>query len=485
MKQLFLFFLLFPLFIDAQKQKTTFTAKEIKEDMVFLKNKFEKIHPGMYHYVSKEAYNKTYDSLYSTVNQPLSYLETFRVLSALVTNVKDGHTNLKFDKKRFNKKNAKFVPFYLRKIGDKYYLALNYCHDSTIIRGSEVLRFNDEPVETLMKKLKLLVSADNGNEAVKNYYTSGSFPTFYKKQFGEVDSMKISYRLPTNDTIFSKKIACVTNAEMLQLDKKRYKNLNRANLSLKIIDSLHHIAKLDITEFSMSYKHFDFNNRKFKKVLEKRFKEIKKLKIEHLIVDFRANGGGFIPNISRFLKYLSPKPFTLVDTLAFKKKAYFALFKPQWIGPPLVMWLGFRQRKGELMYRVNKQNDKQKPQKRAIFEGKTYFTTDAGCYSATTFTLNLAKDLRIGKFIGQPVGGATWGSFAVMWQDFKLPHSKYVVHTPLMKMMHRLPNQVNKELFLQPDYEVNRNREELLKNNTSVIDFTVEMIRKNKAEEVR
>ena len=73
--------------------------------MTFLKKRFEKIHPGMYYYISKKAYNQIYDSLYNSINQPLNYLETFRVLSQLVTNVKDGHTNLRYDKKRFNKKN--------------------------------------------------------------------------------------------------------------------------------------------------------------------------------------------------------------------------------------------------------------------------------------------------------------------------------------------------------------------------------------------
>lgn len=478
--QKFIILLLFPLFLHAQQSKDTFTPDEIRADMAFLKKRFEKIHPGMYYYMSREAYNQKYDSLYNTINQPLNYLETFRVLSHLVTNVKDGHTNLRYDKKRFNKKNAKFVPFYLRKIDGKQYLALNYSADSTIIRGSEVLAFNDEPVEQIIQKLKVFVSSDNGNEHVKEYYMA-SFPTYYKRYFGEVDSIKISYRLPNNNTVFNKKVACQTNAEILKIDKKRYKNLNRPNLSLKIMDSVNRIAKLDITSFSMSGKFLDVSNQKFKRVLRARFKTIKDLKVEHLIVDFRANGGGFIPNISRFLKYLSPKPFTLVDTLALKKKAYFTLFKPYYFGPPLTMWLGFMKREGEFMYRVNKQNDKQKPEKQLAYRGKTYFLIDPGCYSATTFTLNLAKDLGIPeKIIGQQVGGASWGSFAVNWQDFKLPNSKFIVHTPLMRINHNLPNKVNKDFFLQPDYEVNRNREELLKNNTSVVDFTVEMIRQSK-----
>lgn len=484
--QKFIILLLFPLFLQAQKSKDTFSPEQVRADMAFLKKRFEKIHPGMYYYMSREDYNKKYDSLYNTINQPLSYLETFRVLSQLVTNVKDGHTNLRYDKKRFNKKNAKFVPFYLRKIDGKFYLALNYSTDSSIIRGAEVVAFNDEPIGQIIRKFKLLVSTDNGNEHVKDYYTVSAFPTYYKRYFGEVDSIKISYRLPKNDSVFNKKVACQTNSQILTIDKKRYKNLSRPNLSLKIIDSVNHIAKLDITSFSMSGKFLDVSEQKFKRVLRARFKTIKQLKVEHLIVDFRANGGGYIPNVSRLLKYFSPKPFTLVDTVAFKKKAYFAIFKPYYFGPPLTMWLGFMKRKDEFMYRVNRRNNRHKPEKTLAYRGKTYFITDPGCYSATTFTLNLAKDLGIPeKIIGQQVGGASWGSFAVNWQNFKLPNTKYVVHTPLMKINHNLPNKVNKDFFLQPDYEVNRNREELLKNNTSVIDFTVEMIRQSKAAALR
>jgi len=100
--------LLLPLFLQAQKSKDSFTPEEVRADMAFLKKRFEKIHPGMYYYMSKEEYNKKYDSLYNTINQPLSYLKTFRVLSQLVTNVKDGHTILRYDKKRFNKKNENF-----------------------------------------------------------------------------------------------------------------------------------------------------------------------------------------------------------------------------------------------------------------------------------------------------------------------------------------------------------------------------------------
>lgn len=481
-----LFLLIFPLFLQAQNKKQIFSPEEVKQDMAFLKKRFEKIHPAMYYYTSKDAYSKTYDSLYNTINQPLSYLETYKTLSTLVTNVQDGHTSFRFNKKRFNKKKVKFVPFNLRKIEGKYYLSANYSRDSSIVRGSEVLMLNNEPISELIEKIKQLVSSDKNNDAVKEYYATGSFPNYYIRKNGEIDSIKITYRLPKNDSTFHRKVACLTSAEISKIGTKRYKTFKRPNLSMKVVDSLNHIGILDITSFSMAYKYLDFRNLKFKLALKNSFKAVKRQNIEHLIIDVRGNGGGNILNITRLLQYLSPKPFTLVDTLALKKKAYFVYFKPLTTIVPLLAWTLFPHRKEELMYRVNKKDNKKKPNLNLAYRGKTYFLTDPGCYSATVFTVNLAKDMGIPeKIIGQPVGGASWGSFAANWQDFKLPNTKYIVHTPLMKINHRMPNKLNHDFFLQPDYEVNRNYEELFKNNTSVIDFTVDMIKASKAARMK
>ncbi len=478
-----LFLILLGLTCRAQKQE--FSVKEVREDMATLKRKFEKLHPGMYYYQSREAYNQLYDSLYNSIRQPVSYLEAYQLLVQLVAGVEDGHTNLRFDKKRFNAKKVKYIPFYLRKIQNKYYISINGSQDSTVARGSEIISINKEPIAPLISQLKQMVSADRNNNEAKEYYATHFFPGYYLRQYGEKDSVTIAYRLPFEATTRIKKLACLPPPVINKFSDKRYKAFKRPNLGLKIIDSVNHIAQLDITEFSMKSHLFDLGQFKFKRVLKHRFSLIKAHKVEHLIIDFRANGGGYIPNIARLLKYLSPKPFTLIDTMGFKKGAYFAIAKPWYVSPPLFLWLAFHKKKDGFMYRVNKRNNHNKPDTQLGFRGNTYFLTDPGCYSATTFTMNVAHDLGIGQIIGQQVGGATWGSFAGTWSDFTLPNTEFIVHTPLYKIVHRLPNQVNKGFFLDLDYEVNRNYDELIKNNTSVIDFTVEMIRKSKEASMR
>ncbi|RFS15255.1 S41 family peptidase [Emticicia sp. C21] len=483
-KLLIVFFFFISLFSQAQKQ--TFSVEEVRKDMAVLKRKFEKLHPGMYYYKSKKDYERLYDSLYNNLTQPLTYLEAYKLLTQLVTAVEDGHTGMRFDAKRFNRKKVKYVPFYLRKLGGKYFISLNTSRDSTIVRGSEVLRINEERIDILMKKLKVFVSSDSDNEEVKDYYTTGLFPNYYIREYGPIDSVTITYRLPQTNVVLRKKLACLITGEINKISEKRYKAFKRPNLSIKVVDSLNHIAVLDITTFSMTGKFLDFSQNKFKRGLKNSFKTVKNKGIEHLLIDFRGNGGGYIPNISRVLRYLSPHPFTIIDTIGFKKSAYFTIVKPYYITPPLFFWMGFPKRKGDLMYRVNRKSNNQKPAKEFAYTGKTYFLTDPGCYSATTFTLNIAKDLGLGQaFVGQPVGGASWGSFAGTWEDFKLPNTRFVVHTPLYKITHRMPNQANKGFFLDIDYEVNRNYEELLKNNTNVIDFTVDMILASKAASLR
>lgn len=458
-------------------QKNIFTPEEIKADMAFLKTKFERIHPGMYYYMSREVYNQIYDSLYNATTQPMSYMDAMKHIAPLVINLKDGHTSIGH-RKGFTTKKTKTFPFVIRKLQGKFYIAYNYSNDSTIIRSAEIFTINDEPIEQIIKKIRTLVSADRDNESSRDYYAINYFSTYFLKYYGETDSVKITYKLPQKDSLITKKVANLTDAQTMGAFAKRYKKqFARNNLSYKILDSTHHIALMDITAFSMKKGWWDLSQKKFKQALKNNFTKIKKDGITDLIIDFRANGGGFIPNISRVLSYLAPRDFTLVDTLMFKKKAYFSIFKPYFVSTSSLAWLIFPKRKGEYMYRVNRRNNKKKIVKELHFDKNVYFLIDGGCYSATTFTLGLAKDMGIGKaYIGEQVGGANWGSFAVLWKNFKLPNTRLRIHCPLMKINHRYSEQP-KNFFLQPDYEVKRNYDELIKNKSNVIDFTVDMIR--------
>lgn len=465
--------LLPPLLLSGQE---TFTPEQIRADMAFLKQRFEKMHPGMYYYTNPAVYDSVYQQLYQSVNQPMTYQEVFQYVSPLVTLVQDGHTSYKFKKKQYGKK-PKLIPFYLSEFDNHYYVSYNASADTNLVRGTELLAINGESMPQIINKLQGIYGTDNGNPSAKGYYAARAFNTFYYKYYGPADSVKVSYKLPDSTTVEHRFVTCLPREEISKTVAKRYKSALRSNFGYEVLDSTNKIAKLDITSFSLKGKFLDAGQLKFKRLLKKRFAQIERDSTEHLILDFRANGGGFIPNIARTVKYFANEPFSLLDTVYFKKKAFQKVAPVYTIFPPIITRTLFRSFDENYYFRKPKNTPAFKPVQKHHYAKKVYFLMDGGSYSATTFTLALLYDMGIGTFIGQPPGGANWGSFASTWNDFKLPNSKIVVHMPLFKLTHRLPNQRSKSFVLTPDYEVEQGFADFMERKDSVIDFTLDLIR--------
>ncbi len=454
----------------------TFTPEQIRADMAFLKNRFEKMHPGMYYYTSPAVYDSVYQQLYRGVNQPMTYQEVFQYVSPLVTLVQDGHTSYKFKKRQYGKK-PKLIPLYIAEFDNRYYVSYNASADTNLVRGTELLAINGEPMPQIINKLQGIYGTDNGNLSAKKYYAARAFNAFYYKYYGPADSVQLSYQLPDSTAVEHSFVRCFLREEISKTITKRYKSALRSNFGYEVLDSTNGIAKLDITSFSLKGKFLDAGQLKFKRSLKKRFAQIERDSIEHLILDFRANGGGFIPNIARTVKYFANEPFSLLDTVYFKKKAFQKVAPVYTIFPPIITRSLFRSYDEDYYFRKPKSTPAYKPVQKHRYANKVYFLMDGGSYSATTFTLALLYDMGIGTFIGQPPGGANWGSFASTWNDFKLPNSKIVVHMPLFKLTHRLPNQRSKSFVLTPDFEVDQGFGDFMNRKDSMIDFTLDLIK--------
>ena len=474
-KLIFIFLLLGYLPAFAQK-KTKFSPQQIREDMTLLKNNFMKFHPAMDYTISAENYQKLYDSLSNHLHDSLSYFEAFRYISPLVISMHDGHTSIHHAKNTF-KKNMVSVPIFLRKIANDYYISYNCSEDTTLMRGAKLLAVDDVKMDEVVRKISTLISRDADNQTSVDYYATFSFNTFYLKYFGEKDSVKLSFQPLDKDSVVNKKIKCLSSKQISKNLKARYKWAIRANLSVKLIDTLSRVGILNITSFSAHGKFLDIGQWKFKRLLHKQFANIKKANIKHLIVDMRGNGGGFIPNIKRLMKYLAPEPFTLSDTVAFRTTAFAKVARPVWsILSPIIIKSIFPKRENGWYYHVSKRQTK--PYENLRFKGDVYFLMNGGSYSATTFTLALANDMGIGKFIGEQAGGSNWGSFAATWYDFKLPHTRIKVHEPLFKIQHKLLNNRCNTLFLQPDYLLGKPLSDFKNKHDNYIDFTLDLIRK-------
>lgn len=463
----FLFLFVCPIFSEAQE----ITDEELRADMAFLKKRLVKQHPGLYQYISEAQYDSLYQYLYANVPPRLGIREAYRYIAPLITSIQDAHTSYRVPKKLVPKK-PQTLPLYIRQFGENYYIALNGSDDSTMQRGDQLLTVDEEPIAKVIENLKTIYGTDNNNKVSKRYYSTRHFSNFYYKYYGEKDSIRLSFL--HNDTLRLTKIASLTAKATTANLKKRYKNIFRKNFDYHILDSTARVAHLEITSFSLGGHPADVAQLKYKRMLKQRFRAIEADSIQHLIVDFRGNGGGFIPNIHRLLRFIMPEPFRIMDTVFIKKMALRKAAPFYTVFPPLVAAFLYKSYDDTYFYR--KPRGEFRPYKQYHYDNHLYFLMDGGSYSATTFTLGIAYDKGIGTYIGEQPGGTNWGSFAITWDDFKLPNSKIRIHAPMFRMYHHLPNQRAKTLFLEPDYSVGQNFADFLQMKDSMIEFVKRLI---------
>jgi hypothetical protein len=450
---------------------------EMTADFLQLKKQLSKLHQGLFYYETPQEFENRYVEIIEHLPDTLDESQAYFAVNQLIAGMKDLHTSVYFPKKLITNEKNKTLPLSIRKIGEKYYVHLNASTDSTLLRGQEIISVDSVKIKDIILKSRNLWGTDNGNLNSKNYYSERYLGRNITRLYGIKDSLFVELRDIQKDSIYDRKLATESAKNISKTIAKRYKNINRQNLSLKIIDSLNHVAMMDVLSFTEKGNRFDFHNFKFARLLKRNFRKIDENNIQHLLVDFRFNGGGLLANTKRITKYIANEPFTITHSIKLSKSAFHRIF-PQYSPPNyLIGRLIFKKQNDGSYLKVAKKQ--MKPSKKHHYSGKIYVLTDGGSYSATTLTIGLWKDMNRAMFIGNTPGGANWGSFAGQWKDLKLKNSKIKVHIPLMKLIHAHPYQTNKTFFVEPDYYVEPSFEDFLKRKDAQVNFVLDLI-KNK-----
>jgi hypothetical protein len=473
-KNLFLvviIFLVFPLHAQKKISKASFlknlqkTEKAIKEH-----------HLGLSYYQNLLNFNEALNKAKAGLPDSLSTLDVLK-RTALVTNsIRDRHTSAYINDRKIKQK---YFPFIIRNVENKFLMAYNQSRDSSLYRGLEILSIDQKNIVSYLEEFKVFYEADNKNPSSQNFYNLRGFSYYHGLTTQFPDSSTVMFKDIIKDSVFTKKVLHLTEKEQATLFNKRYKNMTRKNLKFIVLDSSAHIGILDINSFTLKKNKRDHAQLEFKRKTKTAFREIEKAGIKDLIIDFRANGGGFVPNIKRLTAYVSPGNFGLLDTI-FLSKATFKRQHP-WYNPvSFLIGKMIRKKLNDSVYYTAYGKPKYKPCKKYHFDGNLHVLIDGGSYSATTFTSGLWKDMGIATFYGNTAGGANWGSFAGQWRNLKMGKSGVVTRIPLKKMNHFLPQKLEKNFAIHPDYFLGLAYEDFIKKEDSQIKFIVDKIKNNK-----
>ena len=453
----------------SQKKPSSLTNQQMQQDIAYLNKRLVKWYPGLGYYGTQEAYENYRDSLVARLPDSLSNRAFFRRIAPLINSQKDGHLSLSPPKKTTDK-NTPYLPFTIREVAGRYFVAFNASADSTLRRGTELLAIGGQPMRELHELLadNFRAGADADIPSGRMFRTLVAFPGRYAAWFGVKDSLLVKYvsvdtaAVSTGDTL-QKHVRSQTGKAAEKYLIKRYpKDLGSAkNLSLTEIDSTLDGAVLRVSTFS-KFKKWDPLNLKFKRKLRRSFRAIKEKNYQNLVIDLRSNGGGSVANSGYLLTYLLPEPFSVFREETLKPGAVLPYITTP-LNPvsPVAFFLTHHRDRTTGLWRTNAAKKKGfKPSKKYGYRNNLYLLVNGASFSATVSVLSHLRDQGIGKIVGEAPGGAYWGDFAARFKVVKLPHSKIRVRIPLKTMYHDV--RPADEFEIKPDYPVSRRYEDVV-----------------------
>jgi len=459
-------------------QTDSLTPEQARADLSFLKRKLDLLHPGMGYYTPRPRMEQLYDSLYNGLTAPMPYLAFFRQVSPLIAALKDGHTSLSH-RRNYIGKQTRYIPFFIRPVGDQYYISHNVSPDTSLHRGDELLAINNRPIADLHRDLMDAdrSGSDGDNLTGRRQWSLLQFADYYAARYGSADSITITYRTVGDTTIRERRIRCSSLQRFRTVMQRRYRNEvdQRPNLSVRVVDSLTQTAVLRVSSFMNTGKKGPFQWA-FNRRLKRAFRQLRNEGIQNLIVDMQGNGGGVVTNSAQLLRYWMPKPFTMMEREEMKPAARQELVT-RW-NPVSALYFSWQYKRNKLGgFASRSERWHYRPRRHLAFRGNLYFLMNGASFSATTTVLAKTLDAGMGTYIGEASGSAYWGDFAGHFKTVTLPASRMQVRIPLKKLTHAVVADRANGFTVEPDFTVTRSYDDLLTNRDYVLDYTLRLIR--------
>jgi C-terminal processing protease CtpA/Prc len=373
----------------------------------------------------------------------------------------------------------------------------NTIFNNEIRRGTKVVGINGVSSKLLIDSLSHYFSGDGYAEIYRERRLGNNFPFIHRNVFGlskqyevsyinqknELATVKVSVFPPMIDSSIKPKIKQVDTvikktADTLRLsnaksdfkpdsiaikneienkvrieDKKdttpskittiktpsknNTPNKRKTKKALKLA-RFENVRKIEIdTSLSMAYITLNsFKGARLRKFYRKQFKKIKELKIQHLVLDVRDNGGGYINKYILLTKYLASKKFKVADTVSASTRKLFrkGLMKQGFWNNLFLKF--FTKKRADGRYHITAYEKKwRRIKKRNHFDGAIYIINGYSSFSATTLLGNNLKGQSNVTIVGDETGGAHYGNSGVLLPTLTLPNTKMQLTMPLFRVV--------------------------------------------------
>jgi len=406
-------------------------ANRLKEDLDFLFKTIEEVHPSMYAYTSKEEF-EPHTIILPPPNEFKDYVNA----------------------------GGKVFPLSLGLEGLNIVLAENHIQLGVPIGGT-VLTINQEPAFEVLKGL----ARGFATEGMETKNTCNILRAIRPKvlrflmwfEYGPLESWEIRTR--TNDGKVSNH-----TIESLAIPKIEGDWLS----VFKRENSYHYIpeygaALLEINSFSSDIQ-------EFKKFLAESFEKIAVQNVPNLIIDVRKNAGGSSSFGDVLLDYLTNQPFRQYERGVQK-------ISKQACGEDLEkIRASFSDKSINFGSMVTGEAPFQEPSNNPLrFEGRVYVLISQVTYSAAMDFTSAIKCFNVATLVGQETCDTPVSYGAIL--PFNLPNSNLFLLVPTKYFVGACGKPDGHGVI--PDYEVKQKPEDTAKGVDTVLQFTLDLIKKS------
>ncbi len=305
-------------------QEKLLSAKDIKKDLdVFVD--FLTAHPNPYRFNEKESFDALISEIREESKNGMLSLDFCKSLKEIMALLKDGHSSVSMGREWYEKSRKAYgvtpLRFFMDQ-NDQLFLLRDLSDSGKIPLGAQVLEINDVPIEQLVEDWDKYLGYET--KTFRNVIFPGNISDLLYLQFGNYSSVKIKYKHLKEETVD------VENVDLKVLEKK-WKEIRKKkqeeedvkrdkNKPYYFKDLGDGIGYLRILSFSVP----DINE--YGSFLRKTFKKLRKEKCHSLVIDVRGNFGGWPKVSSKLLHYLTQGHF---KTMAMTKAKASAPYKDQ------------------------------------------------------------------------------------------------------------------------------------------------------------
>lgn len=421
-------------------QATTYTRKEIVEDIAYIQDKLVKYHPNLYTYTDPTAVTAFFADLTASIPDTVSASMAYRLISSISLIVKDGHTYILASQKHMEQfySSQSVFPFQILQQGEALYLARNFSDNDKIPDGVKVVSINGETAADLINLIQNNLSRDGNNTNYPKWVFNSFFPAYYGFLYDFPEVFEIAFEDDAGNTQVVK-IAGLPNSHISTNRKRKYPSyadqLEGRHQGLQLhIDSSSNVATLRIKSFDRALLKKEYQQT-FAPTIKRYFRTIQEQGISNLIVDLRGNQGGDLNYGKYLLKHLMTEPFQMVE--GYSKVNQRNIQSPSSRnktvnGPAMGRFLPFKHH----------------------FKGQVFTFIDGGSFSCSAIVANVLKKQQRGILMGEETGGSAFTLAGGPNKHLNCPNTQVQVTLPTLQYILQSSTGVEKTGVL-PDVNLN------------------------------